>query len=94
MTSLVVHFCSAPLVCFVDALDTRASNLLVLAAGGEHQARFNSIWEGAGRWPCVDRESLSRQRFGNPGLQPRDTVAQIGHLDRLVVNLMKSRPMK
>ena len=23
MTSLVVHFCSAPLVCFVDALDTR-----------------------------------------------------------------------
>ena len=22
MTSLVVHFCSAPLVCFVDALDT------------------------------------------------------------------------
>ena len=24
MTSLVVHFCSAPLVCFVDALDTAA----------------------------------------------------------------------
>ena len=24
MTSLVVHFCSAPLVCFVDALDTSA----------------------------------------------------------------------
>ena len=24
MTSLVVHFCSAPLVCFVDALDTPA----------------------------------------------------------------------
>ena len=24
MTSLVVHFCSAPLVCFVDALDNRA----------------------------------------------------------------------
>ena len=23
MTSLVVHFCSAPLVCFVDALDNR-----------------------------------------------------------------------
>ena len=22
MTSLMVHFCSAPLVCFVDALDT------------------------------------------------------------------------
>ena len=22
MTSLVVHFCSAPLACFVDALDT------------------------------------------------------------------------
>ena len=72
---------------------TRASNLLVLTASGEPQARFSSIWEGAGRWPCVDRESLSRQRFGNPGLQPRDTVAQIGHLDRLVVSLMKSRPM-
>ena len=27
MTSLVVHFCSAPLVCFVDALDTRPNGL-------------------------------------------------------------------
>ena len=26
MTSLVVHFCSAPLVCFVDALDKPGSN--------------------------------------------------------------------
>ena len=25
MTSLVVHFCSAPLVCFVDALDSQDS---------------------------------------------------------------------
>ena len=27
MTSLVVHFCSAPLVCFVDALDTALAEL-------------------------------------------------------------------
>ena len=27
MTSLVVHFCSAPLVCFVDALDSTVRRL-------------------------------------------------------------------
>ena len=31
MTSLVVHFCSAPLVCFVDALDTRNIAKIIIA---------------------------------------------------------------
>ena len=31
MTSLVVHFCSAPLVCFVDALDILLTNGHVIA---------------------------------------------------------------
>ena len=36
MTSLVVHFCSAPLVCFVDALDTFVKqNLDTRPAGAE-----------------------------------------------------------
>ena len=35
MTSLVVHFCSAPLVCFVDALDSRLREVQALQAGGQ-----------------------------------------------------------
>ena len=70
---------------------TRACNLLVLTAKGEPQARFRSIWKGAARWPCVDRESLARQRFGNPGIQSTTPVLEIDRLDRLVVSLMKSR---
>ena len=35
MTSLVVHFCSAPLVCFVDALDT------LVAASHDAERRGN-----------------------------------------------------
>ena len=70
---------------------TRACNLLVLTASGERQDRFRSIWEGAARWPCLDRESLALQRFGNPGIQPAATVMEIDRLDRLVVSLMKSR---
>ncbi len=70
---------------------TRACNLLVLTASGEPQDRFRSIWKGAARWPCVDRESLARQRFGNPGIQSAVPVLEIDRLDRLVVSLMNSR---
>ena len=65
---------------------TRARHLLVLTASGEPQARFRSIWDDADRWPSVDREALSRQRFGVAGAVPQRTV-EIGHLDRLVVRL-------
>ena len=68
---------------------TRARCLLVLTASGEPQARFASIWDGAARWPDVDRESLARQRFGVAGAAPRWTV-DIAHLDRLVVRVMPS----
>ena len=68
---------------------TRARNLLVLTASGEHQARFRSLWEGAARWSRVDRESLARQRFGVAVAAP-PRVVEIDHLDRLVVSLMKS----
>ena len=66
---------------------SRARCLLVLTAGGEHQARFRSIWEEAHRWPGVGRASLARQRFGAAGAVPRQTV-DIDHLDRLVINLV------
>ena len=39
MTSLVVHFCSAPLVCFVDALDTRARERSPVVDSRPHRAR-------------------------------------------------------
>ena len=68
---------------------TRARSLLVLTASGEPQARFRSLWEGAARWPGLDRESLARQRFGAAGAEPR-RVVEIDRLDRLVVSLMKS----
>ena len=70
---------------------TRARHLLVLTASGEPQARFKSIWEGASRWPDLDRESLSRQRFGMAGAEPTGTVIEIQHLDRLVVRLSQPR---
>ena len=44
MTSLVVHFCSAPLVCFVDALDTFMLNFDSRMSVGQsaHMAHFIS----------------------------------------------------
>ncbi len=66
---------------------TRARHLLVLTASRVVQARFSSIWDGAGRWPGVDRESLARQQFGMARARPRQTV-DIDHLDRLVINLV------
>ena len=65
---------------------TRARCLLVLTASGEPQARFRSIWGSAARWPGVDRESLTRQRFGVAAAAPSRTV-DIDRLDRLVVSL-------
>ena len=35
MTSLVVHFCSAPLACFVDALDSPGGERKVRAVAGQ-----------------------------------------------------------
>ena len=68
---------------------TRARHLLALTASGEPQARFRSLWEGAARWPNVDRESLARQRFSEAGAALA-RVVEIDHLDRLVVSLTKS----
>ena len=43
MTSLVVHFCSAPLVCFVDALDMGLSHLpAVMSSGSSAPAALRS----------------------------------------------------
>ena len=69
---------------------TRARHLLVLTTCGAPQARFRSIWDGASRWPGVDRSSLSRQRFGVAGASPRRTV-EIGHLNRLVLRVAPPR---
>ena len=65
---------------------TRARRLLVLTAGGEINARFGAIWQRAVPWPVVDRESLSRQRFGVAGARRRRTLV-IDRLDQLVVRL-------
>ena len=70
---------------------TRARRLLVLTASGEPQARFRSIWEGSACWSHMDRESLSRQRFGMAGTEPTGTVIDIARLDRLVVRLAPPR---
>ena len=66
---------------------TRARNLLVFNTGGQPQARFSPISEGAARWPCVDRDSPARQRVGIAGAATR-RVVKIDHLDRLVVSLV------
>ena len=68
---------------------TKARNLLVLTTGGQPQAGFNSISEGAARLPCVDRDSLARQRFGIAGAAPR-LVVTLDHQDRLVVSLVRA----
>ena len=69
---------------------TRAHSLLVLTASGEPHARFRSIWDAAVRWPGVDRDVLTRQRFGPAPAGPRQTV-EIERLDRLVVRLNTRR---
>ena len=70
---------------------TRARHLLVLTASGEPQTRFRSIWEGAARWPDVDRVALARQRFGMAGTEPTGTVIEFEHLNRLMVRLVPPR---
>ena len=70
---------------------TRARHLLVLTCSGEPHERFRSIWDSAARWPDVDRKRLARQRFGNAENRPRETFMEIGHLDRMVVNLGRCR---
>ena len=70
---------------------TRARHLLVLTAAGEPHARFRSIWEGAGRWLGMDRDSLSRQRFGDAGAEQRQATVVIERMNRLVVSLLQPR---
>ena len=70
---------------------TRARRLLVLTATGEPHARFDDIWEVAGRWPDIDRETLARQRFGARRNATLPDVIEIGHLDRLVLRLGQGR---
>ena len=68
---------------------TKARNLLVLTTGGQPQAWFSPIWKGAARWPCVDRDSLARRRFGIAGAATRRVVTH-DHLDRLMVSLVQA----
>ena len=70
---------------------SRARGLLALTASGAPQERFSAIWKGAARWPGVDLAALSGQRFGTAVRQPPDTVLELGHLDRLVVRLLRPR---
>ena len=69
---------------------TRARRLLVLTASGEPEARFRSIWQGAARWARMDRDPISRQRFGMLGPM-LGQVIDIAHLGRLVVRLVPTR---
>ena len=66
---------------------TRARRLLVLTCAGRPHRRFDTIWDGAARWPDLDREALARQRFGTADAHPAQIVVKIAHLDRLVVRL-------
>ncbi len=66
---------------------TRARHLLVLTASGELQNRFISLWEGAGRWPEVDREALARQRFKEPAEEGHEVVEEIDYLEQLTIRL-------
>ena len=66
---------------------TRARRLLVLTATGGPHARFNDIWEVAGRWPDIDRDTLARQRFGAAQKATSSDVIKIDYLDRLVFRL-------
>ena len=71
---------------------TRAKHLLVLTATGEPHPRFSDIWNGATRWPDVDRgDALARQRFGAARNRPAPPVVEIGHLNQLVVRVSPPR---
>ena len=66
MTSLVVHFCSAPLVCFVDALDTKALldqlvESLTVNGGGLYLVDLSGRMEGVLR-PMVEETALQRSQ--------------------------------
>ena len=60
---------------------------LVLTAYREPSIRFRPTWERAARWPDVHRASLCHQQFGDADAPPQETIAEIDHLDRLVVRL-------
>ena len=64
---------------------SRARGLLVLTASGAPLERFTAIWEGAARWPDLDLETLSRQRFVMPEAAGPDCTVDIGHLKTLWV---------
>ena len=70
---------------------TRAKHMLVLTATGEPHPRFSDIWNGATRWPDVDRDALARQRFGAARNRSAPPVFEIGHLNRLVVRVGSRR---
>ncbi len=65
---------------------TRARRLPVLTTGGAPSDRFRSIWDATDRRPGMERDSLSRQRFGPASAVPR-RVFDIERLDRLVIRL-------
>ena len=67
MTSLVVHFCSAPLVCFVDALDKWEMDAkalrrrMILAPTPRERERWYAVWLLAQGWTAAaTAEALER----------------------------------
>ena len=85
MTSLVVHFCSAPLVCFVDALDTSgrfAANAAWLAV----QVLAHNLARWAARIglgeQLVTTKTLRRRFFSLAGRLTRSARRLTLHLPR------------
>ena len=88
MTSLVVHFCSAPLVCFVDALDSEGRDADHVFATARAEPRFAIHQEQL----VSQGEAVVPQIGGSPGVDveksacpPQVPVLQTLHKRREVL---------
>ena len=76
MTSLVVHFCSAPLVCFVDALDKRHIKELFVFVAAPGVPSDNNAAERSLR-PLVVSRKISGGTRSEQGTDTKMTLASL-----------------
>ena len=71
---------------------SRPSGLLALSASGRPHRSFDAIWNGLPRWPDVDRDALSAQRFtdvhsAGAGAPAPDLVIDMDRMENLTVRI-------
>ena len=72
---------------------SRPRRLLILTASGQPHPRFDTLWREAPRWPDVDLDSLSRQRFGERNINTTSPEFNISSMKRLVVRMGSPRSL-